>query len=368
MNKEYVFAEELLKVAQADPTSCFLFMDGMEFVYASCLKGKISSDRIVNLGISEQNAVSFAAGLSLTGKNVYLVGVSFFLSTRGYEQIRNDIAVNNANVKILATKSGIASCANGGVSHWAYDDIALVRNLPNMRIANCATSDAVHHYMMESVRHKGPMYIMDECCWLKQDLHYPLRSDRIATVLPGDDLAILTTGNGVFAGLRLCRELSAAGYSAALCDVHSIRPFDEGKVRELVDAKMPIVVIDEHSSGGLCDIVSEVIARYGKAAHYLPVCIRKVWPIVGEYEYVAEQFLNYRTLCERVIRFLPMTPKRLLKRLNPIQHRVRFQKGDIPVKCLCFLGIPLVRSVPRPRAKKGRLKNRYYLLGFLRIA
>lgn len=368
MSKRDVVNSSFLKVALSDPTSYFVFTDGTEFAHASQLKGKISPDRIINLGISEQNAISFAAGLALSGKNVYLVGASFFVTTRAYEQIRNDIAINKANVKIWATKSGLASYASGGFSHWAYDDIALVRNLPNMRIVNCATADEVRHYLTESVHHQGPMFIMDECCFVSQDLHYPLHSGKIATVLSGDDVVILTTGNSVYSGLRLCRELGVAGYSAALCDAHSLCPFDEAKVREWVDAGLPIVVIDEHSSGGLCGIVSEVIAQYGKAAHFLPVCIRDACPLVGDYGYVAEQLMHYSGLCERVIRFLPKTSKRLLRRLNPLQRRVKFEKGDTPTKCLYLFGILLLRSVPRRQAKPGRSSHRHYLFGFLRIA
>ena len=106
MDQTVIIKKELMELAQKDSNVFFVVVDGFENILLKEISEKFP-DRIVHCGISEQNAVSFSSGLALSGKTVYLLIPAVFVSTRALEQLRVDLAYNNANVKILALKSGI---------------------------------------------------------------------------------------------------------------------------------------------------------------------------------------------------------------------------------------------------------------------
>ena len=90
--------------------------------------------QVIKIGIQEANAISVASGLALNGKTVYLLMFSAFLTTRAAEQIKLDIAYNNANVKLIAIHGGTIGPKIAGYSHWADNDIASIISYPNIKI------------------------------------------------------------------------------------------------------------------------------------------------------------------------------------------------------------------------------------------
>ncbi|MEG2020822.1 MAG: transketolase family protein, partial [Oscillospiraceae bacterium] len=136
------------------------------YTVATDSRGSVTSDRFfdelpqqsVELGIAEQNAVAFAAGLALTGKNVFVTGPACFLAARSFEQIKVDVAYNETNVKIIGVSGGVSYGPLGG-THTSLHDIASMRALPNIEVFipsdGCQTR-AITNYMAEK---KGPVYM-----------------------------------------------------------------------------------------------------------------------------------------------------------------------------------------------------------------
>jgi len=115
-------------------------------------------DRFLNVGIAEQNMAGVAAGLAMTGYNVYIYSIGNFPTLRCLEQIRNDIAYHQANVKIVSVGAGYAY-GSLGATHQATEDIGAIRVLPNMTV--CTPSDPVEARSIASLsaNYEGPMYI-----------------------------------------------------------------------------------------------------------------------------------------------------------------------------------------------------------------
>lgn len=363
MNKEMVLNEKILEVALADPNSYFVFMDGTAFVHASKLRGKIAEERIINAGIGEQNAAGFAAGLSKTGKKVYLICCPFFLVTRAYEQIRDDIAYNNANVTIWATKSGIVSYPQGGYGHWGIEDISLMRNLPNMIVANCATENELVYYWNYSKAHQGPMYLMDENCWCRENPDFKIEFGKLSVVKKGKDFIIITTGHALEKGLMLRARFRAAGYKPMLVDCHCLKPFDEKGIQKLIQKGKPIISIDEHTQGGLTDLISQVIAKSGKKVTYLPFFVHTdKCNLVGGYEYLANQMMGYEKMDQQILRCLKKWYHYL------ICPKITFLgDGRAKVKYKLFGVFPVLKTVSRKKKGHHLSSRKYYLFGFLRI-
>ena len=115
-------------------------------------------DRFLNVGIAEQNMAGIAAGLSMTGYNVYFYSIGNFPTLRCLEQIRNDISYHNANVKIVAVGGGYAY-GSLGATHQATEDIGAIRVLPNMVVATPGDPIEACAITKLSANYEGPMYI-----------------------------------------------------------------------------------------------------------------------------------------------------------------------------------------------------------------
>ena len=115
-------------------------------------------DRFLNVGIAEQNMAGVAAGLAMTGYNVYIYSIGNFPTLRCFEQIRNDIAYHKANVKVVAVGAGYAY-GSLGATHQATEEIGALRTLPNMVV--CTPGDPIEARAIATLSawHEGPMYI-----------------------------------------------------------------------------------------------------------------------------------------------------------------------------------------------------------------
>ena len=114
--------------------------------------------RFLNLGIAEQNMASFAAGLCLTGRKVYLYNIIPFLLFRCYEQVRNDICYQELPVVLVGTGSGI-TYAPQGVTHYAVEDLGVCRTLPNLTVISPGDPNEAAAAARYSLLAEGPVYI-----------------------------------------------------------------------------------------------------------------------------------------------------------------------------------------------------------------
>ncbi len=220
-------------------------------------------DRFFNVGISEQNAVSVAAGMALNGKVVYVYSIIPFVTMRCFEQIRVDVAYMNTNVRLVGVGAGY-SYGPAGATHHAIEDIAIMRALPNMTV--CCPGDPLEARALvtQSFDHKGPMYLRlgktREPVLHAADT--PITLGKAAQVRQGKDIALLTTSTMLEQGCALSDYWGQKGVSIAVYSYHTVKPLDVALIQFLIQEGYKIITLEEHSIiGGLGSAVAEVIAE-----------------------------------------------------------------------------------------------------------
>ena len=225
-------------------------------------------DQFINAGIAEQNMLAVAAGMALTGKTVVAYSIGNFSTMRCVEQIRNDCAYHNANVKIICVGGGFVY-GSLGMSHHATEDIAVMRALPNVTVL--APGDA-----MEAEAVTRAMLEWPGTCYLRLGrggeprIRENIGNFSIGKALPvqqGQDVAIFSTG-AIFSEVAKAREiLESKGIVPTIYTFPTVKPLDEAVVQQCAQSHKLIVTWEEHSKlGGLGSAVAEVLAENpGKA-------------------------------------------------------------------------------------------------------
>jgi transketolase len=221
------------------------------------------SNRFLMEGVSEANVVGMAAGLALEGKIVYVNTIATFLTRRCFEQVALDLCLHKANVRLIANGGGVVY-APLGPTHEAIEDIAIFRALPRMTVIAVADAEEMKRMMPETVNHPGPIYIRlgkggDP---VVTNDRVPFKIGKAIPMKEGSDALIVSTGIMLKAALDASSALNAAGLSAAVLHVPTIKPFDQEAFLELARPAPVVVTVEEHSIiGGLGSVVAEVLAE-----------------------------------------------------------------------------------------------------------
>jgi len=220
---------------------------------------KVFPERFFNMGISEQDLIGTAGGLSLTGKLPFASTFAIFETGRAWEQIRQTISYSNLNVKLVATHSGI-TVAEDGASHQAIEDIALMRVLPNMAVIVPADGietkqviEAIAEFYVRLGRPKVPVIMPDD---------YKFTIGKAYKFHIGKDANIIAAGLMVSVSLDAMELLKKEGIDAGVINMPTVKPLDHDAVIEAAKASGFIVTAEEHSViGGLGGAVCESLAE-----------------------------------------------------------------------------------------------------------
>ena len=216
-------------------------------------------DRYINVGVSEQNMTGIAAGLSYEGYKVLTYSIGNFNTLRCLEQIRNDICYHNLNIKIVSVGAGF-SYGSQGYTHFAIEDIAVMRVLPNMRVYSPASVNEMEFTTKEIFKEKSPCYVRIGSSALEID--YNIIKGKINIIKDGKDILILCAGNILSNTIEACKILEDRGISVCLASVYCLEPFDNNFILEKIKNIKKVVTIEEHGIGGLFSIVSEIVSNY----------------------------------------------------------------------------------------------------------
>jgi len=218
-------------------------------------------ERFVNVGISEQDLVGIAAGLASCNKKVVVATYASFLM-RAWEQIRNVVGRARLNVKLVGTHGGISNYGDGP-SHQCFEDFALMRVIPGMKVIAPADSVELRCCFEEVLSVDGPTYMRigrDEDERVYDDCVCRLGVANV--VRDGVDVAIVAVGGMVFEALKASKELRNYGIDAAVLDFHTIKPLDTNTLVKYARSTGALVVAEEHNIlGGLGSTVAEVLVR-----------------------------------------------------------------------------------------------------------
>jgi transketolase len=223
-------------------------------------------NRFIEVGVAEQNMVTIASGLGISGKIPYITSYATFSPGRNLEQIRTTVAYNNSNVKIMGHHAGI-SVGPDGATHQATEDIAIMRSMPNMKVfVPCDAIEAKKATIAASLIN-GPVYIR-----LARE-KTPVVTSEETPFLPGKveifwearnpEAALIVSGSLIFNALCAAYELEKEKIKVLVVNNHSIKPLDEKKIIEVAKRTGAIVTVEEHQIyGGLGGAVSELLAKY----------------------------------------------------------------------------------------------------------
>jgi transketolase len=255
------FASTLEHLAEHDPRIVAVVNDSVGSTRLGAFSERFP-ERLVNVGIAEQNMVGIAAGLANGGKIPFVCAASCFLTGRALEQVKVDVAYSQANVKLCGMSSGLAY-GELGPTHHSIEDLAWTRAIADLTVIVPAdpaeTAQAVH----AAAEMEGPMFLRLSRLPVPavHPADYQFRIGVAAVLRPGNDLTIIANGTMVCRALEAAALLAGEGVSARVLNMATLQPLDREAILDAARHTAAIVTVEEHSvRGGLGGAVAELTA------------------------------------------------------------------------------------------------------------
>jgi transketolase len=222
-------------------------------------------DRYVDTGIAEQNAAGIAAGLALAGAVPHIMGMTPFMTMRACEQNRTSIAYQNLPVRLIGYGGGLTT--NAGSTHYAMEDIALMRQIVNMTVVSPGDPNMIRDILHAGMDYDGPIFIRlsqgkkDRVVYEPGTVKFEFGKGIVAR--EGKDVTIMAHGCVVIMAIELAEKLEKEGISVRVVDMVSIKPIDEELILKCVEETGKIIVWEDHfAMGGLASAVADVFADH----------------------------------------------------------------------------------------------------------
>jgi transketolase len=242
-------------------------------------------DRVIEVGIAEQDAVDIAAGLATTGMKPIVVSYAGFLTMRACEMIRTFIAYPGLNVKLIGLNGGMLGGEREGVTHQFYEDVGIVRSMPGVKILTPADAEQAYLAARAMMEVDGPVYLR-------------LGSGREPEVFPegtpfefgkirevksyGNDVAIFASGFIMNRAIEALDKLHEEGVNGVLVDVATVKPLDSQGVADVLRRTNCAVAVEDHNIyGGMSSAICEVACHY-HPCRVLRLGLRDIYPRSGK--------------------------------------------------------------------------------------
>jgi len=232
---------------------------------------EVDAARFFDMGIAEQDMISTAAGMAKMGKTVFANSFAVFVTGRAFDQIRQQVCLPGANVKICGSSAGITQGADGA-THQSVVDVALMRSLPHMTVivpadarqaeqAVEALYDLKRPAYLRLSRYPTPDFVPAECGF---------RIGRAQVLREGEDICLCGCGPVLLNALAAADLLGGEGFRVGVVNFHTLKPFDVETVADLAGKCRRLVSVEEHSIiGGLGSALAEVLAERGRGTRLL---------------------------------------------------------------------------------------------------
>lgn len=258
------FIKALLDEAKRDPTLWLLNGD-LGFSVLEPFAAEFP-ERYINVGVAEQNMVGIAAGLAMSGKNVFTYSIANFATLRCIEQIRNDVCYHQANVTIVGVGGGL-SYGSQGYTHHAVEDVSGMRMLPKMTVL-CPGDPIEADWATRALAcNKGPAYLRLGKAGEPAVHKRPLGDFPIGKALrlqDGETVSLISTGNMLETALQTAGLLAERGISASVVSLPTIKPLDAGFIVS-EGRRVPLIcILEEHVRDcGLAESIALQLAEAG---------------------------------------------------------------------------------------------------------
>ena len=256
------FGEGLLEAARENENIVGLCADLTGSLKMNAFENEFP-ERFFQVGISEANMMSMAAGMTIGGKIPFTGTFANFSTSRVYDQIRQSIAYSSKNVKICASHAGL-TLGEDGATHQVLEDIGMMKMLPGMVVINPCDYNQTKAATIAIAKYDGPVYL--RFGRPKMPVFTPAGQKFIigeAVMLnEGTDVTIVATGHLVWEAIEAGHILAEMGINAEIINIHTIKPLDASAILKSVEKTGCIVTAEEHQmNGGLGDSIAQFLAR-----------------------------------------------------------------------------------------------------------
>ena len=275
-------------LAQMNPEVCVLTADLTPTARLTDFKEKFP-DRFFDVGIAEQNLIDFTAGLAVEGLTPFAVGLAAIVPMRCAEQMRVALGYMNLNAKVISIEAGVRFGPLGN-THYAMDDIAVVRAIPNFTIICPSDPHQVYKAIVASSEIDGPVYIRltggpGFPVFYPDDFEFT--AGKAIEYKKGNDVAIITTGSMLEEGVKAAHILEEKGISARVIDMHTIKPIDTEILDSVCRENRLILTVEEHSPiGGLGSAVAEYTSRFEHTPKQIMASLGDNFQILGDHDFL----------------------------------------------------------------------------------
>ena len=294
----------MMELARQDPDMRVVVADSVAIASLDRFNNSYP-DRVINAGISEQSMIGIAAGLSSEdGRAVYACTYAEFVVTRALEFVRHNLAYHLFNVKLVGNSAGFAM-ETLSVSHWATEDIAFARALPNMTILSACDSLEAIKMVMAAHEMNGPVYVRLSGllnCPVVYDRDFDYKIGKANVLKEGEDVSIIATGMMVRESLDAAQLLADKGINCSVIDMHTIKPLDTDCLDKAFANTKLIVSVEEHTViGGLGGAIAEYMSEKEKTPRLIRIGVNDYFCKLGDLLYCWEQHgLTAPQIAERI--------------------------------------------------------------------
>ena len=265
--------EAILEAARKDDKILIISPDSVAAARATAFRDEFP-DRVIEVGIAEQDAVDIAAGLATTGMKPIVVSYAGFLTMRACEMIRTFVAYPGLNVKFIGLNGGMLGGEREGVTHQFYEDVGIMRSMPGVKIICPADAQQAKLAAAAMLEQEGPVYLRLGSGREPEVFEEgtPFEFGKIREVKSyGNDVAVFATGFIMNRAIEAVDKLHEEGINATLIDVPTIKPMDSKGVAAVLEKCNCAVAVEDHNyfcgmSSAICEI----------ACHFHPCKVRRL--------------------------------------------------------------------------------------------
>lgn len=273
---------ENLKLLTAD----LALLSGMDRFVAA------EPDKFLNVGIAEQNMIGIASGLAMEGYNVFATTYASFIAVRSLEHVRQHLSHLQCNVTLIGSAAGVVA-AKSGVSHWATEDMAFMRALPNMTVLSAADSLEAIKMAQYAANIEGPVYIRLSgglACPIVYQEDYKFEAGKMIQLRKGQKVAVIATGLMVAESLKAADILLEDGIEVSVYNMHTVKPLDKETLKEIFDDYDYVVTVEEHNViGGMGSAVAEYKTTLRNTPPQIFMGFQDAFAQAGSQRYIWEQ-------------------------------------------------------------------------------
>ena len=287
------FAAAMMQLAEEDSRYVAISPDSMKAMRMVGFAEKYPK-RFFEMGIAEQNAVACAAGMAACGLVPFVATYSGFITMRACEQVRTFVAYPQLNVKLIGANGGIFGGEREGVTHQFFEDLGILRSIPEMSIVVPSDPSQVFAATLAIAKFDGPAFLRvangREAVIFDQEIVFELGKAR-KLVEYGNDVALMTCGFILSRVLKAAEILKTQGINATVLEVHTLKPLDSDAIADVLTATGAVVTVEDHNViGGLGSAVAEVVAERAPAS-LVRVGLQDVFPESGPAEALLDHYL-----------------------------------------------------------------------------